>query len=238
MPRLRRGLGLFGRCDPPVVEKPLGPPGLDLPLQGPGFCACLYGAVENFHPIAGLTRPAIVLSPVLPGSQGALGGEPGVEAIQDIGVENVDAKSHELGAGDGNRTHVTSLEGWGSTIELHPRRDHQVSIVRKDGRRVKSGLFGVQGKRINILRSTQRKSRKGRERNANAAPKSPNGAALAKGFLGKSGESNGGIQQQAPCRRIVLRRLRTVASLATFALQGRCLGAVWGSVDAFALFRG
>ena len=25
-----------------------------------------------------------------------------------------------IGAGDGNRTHVTSLEGWGSTIELHP----------------------------------------------------------------------------------------------------------------------
>ena len=24
------------------------------------------------------------------------------------------------GAGDGDRTHVTSLEGWGSTIELHP----------------------------------------------------------------------------------------------------------------------
>lgn len=24
------------------------------------------------------------------------------------------------GAGDGNRTHVTSLEGWRSTIELHP----------------------------------------------------------------------------------------------------------------------
>ena len=24
------------------------------------------------------------------------------------------------GAGDGNRTHATSLEGWGSTIELHP----------------------------------------------------------------------------------------------------------------------
>ena len=23
-------------------------------------------------------------------------------------------------AGDGNRTHVTSLEGWSSTIELHP----------------------------------------------------------------------------------------------------------------------
>ena len=25
------------------------------------------------------------------------------------------------GAGDGNRTHTTSLEGWDSTIELHPR---------------------------------------------------------------------------------------------------------------------
>jgi hypothetical protein len=24
------------------------------------------------------------------------------------------------GAGDGNRTHATSLEGWSSTIELHP----------------------------------------------------------------------------------------------------------------------
>ncbi len=31
-------------------------------------------------------------------------------------------KAHETknGAGDGNRTHVTSLEGWNSTIELHP----------------------------------------------------------------------------------------------------------------------
>ena len=25
------------------------------------------------------------------------------------------------GAGDGNRTHTTSLEGWDSTIELHPQ---------------------------------------------------------------------------------------------------------------------
>ena len=25
------------------------------------------------------------------------------------------------GAGDGNRTHVTSLEGWGFTIKLHPQ---------------------------------------------------------------------------------------------------------------------
>ena len=26
-----------------------------------------------------------------------------------------------FGAGDGNRTHTTSLEGWDSTIELHPQ---------------------------------------------------------------------------------------------------------------------
>jgi hypothetical protein len=25
------------------------------------------------------------------------------------------------GAGEGNRTPITSLEGWGSTVELHPR---------------------------------------------------------------------------------------------------------------------
>jgi hypothetical protein len=27
----------------------------------------------------------------------------------------------QVGAGDGNRTHVASLEGWNSTIELHPQ---------------------------------------------------------------------------------------------------------------------
>ncbi len=31
------------------------------------------------------------------------------------------APAHVLGAGDGNRTHTTSLEGWGSTTELHPQ---------------------------------------------------------------------------------------------------------------------
>ena len=31
------------------------------------------------------------------------------------------AASHCRGAGDGNRTHTTSLEGWGSTTELHLR---------------------------------------------------------------------------------------------------------------------
>ena len=31
------------------------------------------------------------------------------------------AASFAGGAGDGNRTHATSLEGWDSTIELHPQ---------------------------------------------------------------------------------------------------------------------
>ena len=38
-------------------------------------------------------------------------------------------KIHALilnGAGDGNRTHVISLEGWSSTIELHP---HQTFLI-------------------------------------------------------------------------------------------------------------
>ena len=29
------------------------------------------------------------------------------------------------GAGDGNRTHVASLEGWNSTIELHPHMERK-----------------------------------------------------------------------------------------------------------------
>jgi hypothetical protein len=35
-----------------------------------------------------------------------------------------------IGAGDGNRTHTASLEGWSSTIELHPRREPVLGIVR------------------------------------------------------------------------------------------------------------
>ena len=33
------------------------------------------------------------------------------------------------GAGDGNRTHVASLEGWSSTIELHPRNTGRIYIL-------------------------------------------------------------------------------------------------------------
>ena len=31
-------------------------------------------------------------------------------------------KAKKNGAGEGNRTLATSLEGWGSTIELHPQK--------------------------------------------------------------------------------------------------------------------
>ena len=31
-------------------------------------------------------------------------------------------------AGDGNRTHVSSLEGWCSTIELHPRMSYKIAV--------------------------------------------------------------------------------------------------------------
>ena len=34
-----------------------------------------------------------------------------------------------IGAGDGNRTHATSLEGWSSTIELHPHVPATIYIL-------------------------------------------------------------------------------------------------------------
>ena len=43
-----------------------------------------------------------------------------------------DARVGSSGAGDGNRTHATSMEGWGSTIELHPRpRGPSRVVVRR-----------------------------------------------------------------------------------------------------------
>ena len=38
----------------------------------------------------------------------------------------------EAGAGDGNRTHVDSLEGWNSTIELHPHISNGEWSGRRD----------------------------------------------------------------------------------------------------------
>ena len=35
-------------------------------------------------------------------------------------------------AGDGNRTHVSSLEGWCSTIELHPHKMYEIEYCRAE----------------------------------------------------------------------------------------------------------
>ena len=35
------------------------------------------------------------------------------------------------GAGDGNRTHTASLEGWNSTIELHPHYQRNMYYITK-----------------------------------------------------------------------------------------------------------
>src|SRR3954452_5956503 len=43
------------------------------------------------------------------------------------GLPLPDAYSPVPKAGGGNRTRVASLEGWSSTIELHPRRGHRVA---------------------------------------------------------------------------------------------------------------
>ena len=40
--------------------------------------------------------------------------------------------AHLGGAGDGNRTRVTSLEGWRSTIELHPHIHNSLAIQLVD----------------------------------------------------------------------------------------------------------
>ena len=47
------------------------------------------------------------------------------EACDDVvteGGDRTERNSFRRGAGDGNRTHATSLEGWDSTTELHPHR--------------------------------------------------------------------------------------------------------------------
>ena len=41
-------------------------------------------------------------------------------------------KPQNFGAGDGNRTHVISLEGWSSTIELHPHSGAVDEIRTRD----------------------------------------------------------------------------------------------------------
>ena len=55
-----------------------------------------------------------------------------------------------LSAGDGNRTHVASLEGWNSTIELHPQRGEgkdvrakRLELIRRAAPDPKSGASAI-----------------------------------------------------------------------------------------------
>ncbi len=45
--------------------------------------------------------------------------EPPTHCLEGSCSIHLSYKRIYIGAGDGNRTHVTSLEGWNSTIELH-----------------------------------------------------------------------------------------------------------------------
>ena len=56
-------------------------------------------------------------------------------------ISALDTPAENSGAGDGNRTHAASLEGWNSTIELHPHISHSAvasttpvynSIIKKN----------------------------------------------------------------------------------------------------------
>ena len=44
-----------------------------------------------------------------------------VSSTNDVTFSFTLKKAKKNGAGEGNRTLATSLEGWGSTIELHPQ---------------------------------------------------------------------------------------------------------------------
>ena len=48
-----------------------------------------------------------------------------LDKIENKGIKRKNVEIQRFiksyGAGDGNRTHVISLEGWSSTIELHPQ---------------------------------------------------------------------------------------------------------------------
>ena len=44
--------------------------------------------------------------------------------------EYIPPTPRKAGAGDGNRTHIASLEGWNSTIELHPHSVNQLDPLR------------------------------------------------------------------------------------------------------------
>jgi hypothetical protein len=57
-------------------------------------------------------------------------------------------RHYATGAGDENRTRMTSLEGWGSTIELHP---HVHDVLRPEGVRLRSWSRGDRTRTCDLL---------------------------------------------------------------------------------------
>ena len=56
---------------------------------------------------------------------------PGMYMKMALVPKGIRAIHLSYGAGDGNRTRVISLEGWGSTIELLPHnKRHRVALVK------------------------------------------------------------------------------------------------------------
>ena len=52
-----------------------------------------------------------------------------VSSTNDVIFSFTLKKAKKNGAGEGNRTLATSLEGWGSTIELHPQNKKMVGAA-------------------------------------------------------------------------------------------------------------
>ena len=72
-----------------------------------------------------------------PANQGGLfvlSGVPGGIRTPDLRIRSpllypAEPQGHKNGAGSGNRTRATSLEGWGSTIELHPPAKNIIQLL-------------------------------------------------------------------------------------------------------------
>ena len=85
-------------------------------LEPPTYC--LEGSCSIQLSYWRMLEPANKTPPWWPHGP-ALSGPSAVESICEASIP----KNPYLtdGAGDGNRTHATSLEGWDSAIELHPQ---------------------------------------------------------------------------------------------------------------------
>ena len=83
------------------------------------FLCNYFTGLEGFEPSgAGIKILCLTAwrQPIKPYPQGF---EPRTHALE--GRCSIQLSYGYMKAGDGNRTHVTSLEGWCSTIELHPQ---------------------------------------------------------------------------------------------------------------------